>query len=280
MACRPGCAARRGTTRVTSQDHQRPGTGPGYCPYSTVPLEQDQPDPWPRSAPSVFPEGSRKSGSNPRRWHALAVLKTAAKNAVELPDEASDQRWPRTLLGGTIGHGWWQYSHPAGSGPPASCSLCPPPGRRIGLMRQRHAPSRSRRRPGRCEAGSASPRPPRLVVKLSSNCCGTLSTLCSVNLRPHLRAGSTWPRSCGPTPPGRAVSPAAPACPARPPRLRARERERVKEAAEFCADVLADGWMSRPCGSATELELSGFSQEVCGRRVVVTVAAGGAIAVL
>ena len=31
---------------------------------------------------------------------------------------------------------------------------------------------------------------------------------------------------------------------------------------------------------STELELSGFSQEVCGRRVVVTVAAGGAIAVL
>ena len=32
-----------------------------------------------------------------------------------------------------------------------------------------------------------------------------------------------------------------PVRPARPPRLSARERERVKEAAEFCADVLADG---------------------------------------
>lgn len=66
---------------------------------------------------------------------------------------------------------------------------------------------------------------------------------------------SSWPSSAAGRPSWEraASSPSAPVSswqpppepppvrPARPPRLRAKERERVKEAAEFCADVLADG---------------------------------------
>lgn len=54
-----------------------------------------------------------------------------------------------------------------------------------------------------------------------------------------------WQRAVS-SPPGPASSwqpplKPSPVRPARPPRLRARERERVKDVAEFCADVLADG---------------------------------------
>jgi len=72
--------------------------------------------------------------------------------------------------------------------------------------------------------------------------------------RPRL-GQSSWPSSAAsrpsweraassPSPPVSSWQPPPeppPVRPARPPRLSARERERVKEAAEFCADVLADG---------------------------------------
>jgi hypothetical protein len=50
------------------------------------------------------------------------------------------------------------------------------------------------------------------------------------------------------------AAPEPPIRPVRAPRLRARERERVKETAEFCADVLADGsWEQAVADRLTDL---------------------------
>jgi hypothetical protein len=63
--------------------------------------------------------------------------------------------------------------------------------------------------------------------------------------RPRLAASQpSWePAAFSPATPASSWQspPEPPIRPVRAPRLRARERERVKEAAEFCADVLADG---------------------------------------